>query len=72
MLNNFGYKLDEIRSIYSRGVNRAGLNAGRAGPGRARADFLNCRPARPGGPGLTWPRRAERFYNLLERWAGFL
>ena len=38
----------------------------RAGPGRARADFLNC------GPGLTWPGRAERFYNLLGIRAGFL
>ena len=38
--------------IYStRGVNRAGPNAGRAGPGRARAEFLNCGPTRPGGPG---------------------
>ena len=39
--------------IYStRGVNRAGPNAGRAGPGRARAEFLNC------GPGLTSAGRA--------------
>ena len=37
-------------SLYIRGVNRAGPK--RAGPGRARAKFLNC------GPGLTWAGRA--------------
>ena len=37
--------------MYSRDVNRAGPNAGRAGPGRARAEFKKSGLARPGGPG---------------------
>ena len=52
--------------IYTRGVNRAGPNAGRAGPGSGR--FFKLRA----GPNLGGPGRAEQFYNLLGIRAGFL
>ena len=45
--------------ILSRDVNRAGPNAGRAGPYIA-------------GPGRAGPCRAERFLNLIEIRAGNL
>ena len=45
-----------VYSIYTRGVNRAGPDAGRAGPGRAgpgpgRVFKLRAGPARRAGPG---------------------
>ena len=48
-------------TVYNRDVNRAGPNAGRAGPGRARAEFKKSGLARPGGgragPNIAGPGR---------------